>query len=136
MSQRPKRWFWPPPQATAYFSKRRQPGVVLRVSRIFALVPLIASTKRDVRVATPERRWTKFRATRSAVSRAGAGPQILSKAVRAETRWPSFEARLIRTLDESSRKAVSAKANPARTSGSRARITAEAVALLGTNARV
>ena len=31
-SNRPLRWFQPPPQRTAYFSRRRQPGVVLRVS--------------------------------------------------------------------------------------------------------
>ncbi len=31
-SSSPPRWFQPPPQRTAYFSSRRQPGVVLRVS--------------------------------------------------------------------------------------------------------
>lgn len=47
---------FPPPHSTAYFSKARQPGVVLRVSRIWALVPRMASTNLAVRVATPERR--------------------------------------------------------------------------------
>ena len=35
-SSRPKRWLTPPPQRTAYFSKARRPGVVLRVSTILA----------------------------------------------------------------------------------------------------
>ena len=43
-SSRPKRWLRPPPQATAYFSSARRPGVVLRVSRMAAPVPSIAST--------------------------------------------------------------------------------------------
>ena len=43
----------PPPQATACFSSARQPGVVLRVSRSFAFVPLMASAYRLVRVAIP-----------------------------------------------------------------------------------
>ena len=34
----------PAATGTAYFSNRRQPGVVLRVSRIFAFVPRTAST--------------------------------------------------------------------------------------------
>ena len=33
-SSRPKRWFAPPPQRTAYFSSARRPGVVLRVQTI------------------------------------------------------------------------------------------------------
>jgi hypothetical protein len=33
------RWFAPPPARTAYFSSFRQPGVVLRVSRIWPSVP-------------------------------------------------------------------------------------------------
>ena len=35
-SKRPMRWLVPPPAATAAFSSLRRPGVVLRVSRIFA----------------------------------------------------------------------------------------------------
>ena len=38
-SKSPTRWFSPPPQRTAYFSKARSPGVVLRVSRTRARVP-------------------------------------------------------------------------------------------------
>ncbi len=40
------RWFVPPPAATAAFSISRSPGVVLRVSRIRAVVPSTASTNR------------------------------------------------------------------------------------------
>ena len=39
-SWRPMRWLVPPPAATAAFSSARSPGVVLRVSRIRAPVPL------------------------------------------------------------------------------------------------
>ncbi len=38
----------PPPQRTAYFSRARRPGVVLRVSRMRAPVPSTASTQRAV----------------------------------------------------------------------------------------
>ena len=34
------RWFSPPPQTTAYFSSTRKVGVVLRVSRMIAPVPM------------------------------------------------------------------------------------------------
>ena len=43
-SNRPKRWFVPPPARTAAFSSARRPGVVLRVSRIRAPVPSTART--------------------------------------------------------------------------------------------
>src|SRR6266542_4067068 len=43
-SYSPRRWFVPPPQRTAYFSRLRRPGVVLRVSRISTPVPETAST--------------------------------------------------------------------------------------------
>ena len=68
------RWLRPPPARTAAFSRPRRPGVVLRVSRIAAPVPATASTKRAVRVATPERWPRKLSAVRSAASSARAGP--------------------------------------------------------------
>ncbi len=43
-SSRPKRWLAPPPQRTAYFSKARSSGVVLRVQTMRALVPATAAT--------------------------------------------------------------------------------------------
>ena len=151
MSNKPMRWFFPPPQATAYFSNRRQPGVVLRVSRIFALVPRTASTNCAVKVATPESRWTKFSATRSALKMARAGPEISSKISPALTRrpsgtqcsmrisegrvsrvpdltileiWHSWNSSLRKYLVATSRNAISANSIPATTSGSRARMTA------------
>ena len=64
------RRFLPPPLFTAYFSNRRHPGVVLRVSRILARLgmPLTAAANRAVAVATPESRCTKLSATRSALN--------------------------------------------------------------------
>ena len=67
------RWLTPPPARTAAFSRARSPGVVLRVSRIRAVAPA-ASTKRRVRVATPERWPSRLRAVRSAVSTDASGP--------------------------------------------------------------
>src|SRR6185437_4987276 len=52
-SERSSRWFWPPPQRTAYFSIARRPGTVLRVSRIRDFVPETASTYCRVTVAMP-----------------------------------------------------------------------------------
>ncbi len=43
-SESPIRWFVPPPQRTAYFSRARRPGVVFRVSRSLVFVPARAST--------------------------------------------------------------------------------------------
>src|ERR1700722_9463724 len=71
-SLRSLRWFLPPPTRTAYFSRARRPGVVLRVSRIAAPVPSTARTKRRVSVATPLSRCKRFNATRSPVKRARA----------------------------------------------------------------
>ena len=51
---------------TAYFSSARQPGVVLRVSRIFAPVPRHRVDERAVSVAMPDSCCMKFSATRSA----------------------------------------------------------------------
>src|SRR5215218_5852519 len=73
-SYRPMRWLAPPPQRTAYFSRKRRPGVVLRVSRITAPVPATASTLFAVRVATPERCPSRLSMVRSAASSTRAGP--------------------------------------------------------------
>ena len=59
-SPRPMRWLWPPPRRTAYFSSRRQPGVVLRVSNTWQGSPATAWTYFAVCVATPLSRCTKF----------------------------------------------------------------------------
>ena len=42
-SSRPKRWLAPPPQRTAYFSRARSPGVVLRVQTMRGAGPLDAA---------------------------------------------------------------------------------------------
>ena len=72
---RPIRWFWPPPQATAYFSSRRSPGVVLRVSRIAApragdRLDVAARSAWRCRTGAP----TRLSAMRSPVSTARARP--------------------------------------------------------------
>ena len=72
---RSKRWLLAPPMRTAYFSSRRKPGVVLRVSVMRRLVPWAAAVKARARVATPESRCRKLSAVRSAASRAAAEPR-------------------------------------------------------------
>ena len=77
-SNSPIRWLTPPPCSTARFSSARSPGVVLRVSRIFAPPGPTARTIRAVFVATPDSRPRKFSAVRSAVSSARAEPSTRS----------------------------------------------------------
>ena len=93
-SSRPKRWFAPPPQRTAYFSRARRPGVVLRVQTIAAWVPATACTSARVAVATPERWPRRLSAVRSPVRIARAGPLIRASVVFAVTTSPSETSRL------------------------------------------
>ena len=58
-SSRPKRWLTPPPMRTAYFSRARRPGVVLRVSDDAGPVPATAATASRVAVAMPDRRLSE-----------------------------------------------------------------------------
>ena len=83
------RWLTPPPHRTAYFSRRRIPGVVLRVSRIAAPVPAIASTHVRVSVAMPLRWPSRLRAGRSARSRSCVRPVTLRIVVPSATDVPS-----------------------------------------------
>ena len=69
--------------------QRRQPGVVLRVSRIAALVPATSATNRAVRVAIPLSRWRKFKAVRSNASSERIGPAIRAISLPPDTRSPS-----------------------------------------------
>ena len=92
-SSRPKRWFRPPPQRTAYFSSARRPGVVLRVSRISAPVPSTASTKRRVSVAIPDRRPRRLSAVRSPVRTARVRPEMRASSVGCSKRSPSCRGR-------------------------------------------
>ena len=75
-SWRPARWETPPPASTAAFSSSRRPGVVLRVSRIRVPVPCDRSHVARGRVATPDSRPSRFRATRSAARMPAARPSI------------------------------------------------------------
>ena len=67
---------FPPPQLTAYFCARRKPGIVLRVSKMFTLLPDSNSISSAVLVAVPEKVWIKFRAVRSPARIAQIGPLI------------------------------------------------------------
>src|SRR5258708_7251881 len=53
---KPSLWFAPPPAATAYFSRARSPGVVLRVSEMTVPDEPAARTNAFVSVAMPHRR--------------------------------------------------------------------------------
>ena len=84
ISESEPRWFTPPPARTAAFSSARSPGRVLRVSQIRARLPgasAPASTKRRVKVATPERWHRKFSAVRSAVRIDASGPSTVPMTV-------------------------------------------------------
>src|SRR5256885_6501768 len=106
------RWLLPPPARTAYFSSCRQPGVVLRVSRILAPVPSIAATNCAVSDAIPDRRWRKLSATRSAESSARALPLTKRIDDPGDTRIPSSASIRMATLGSSRRNALSANATP------------------------
>ena len=76
-SSRPKRWLKPPPQRTAYFSKRAQAGRRLaRAADARAWCARSACTNAAVAVAMPERWPRKLSAARSADSSARASPSI------------------------------------------------------------
>ena len=79
----------PPPTRTAYFSRTRSPGVVLRVSRIFVFVPDTSSTQRFVEVAIPLIREMRLSAVRSARRMARKGPSVVAMIVPAFTSAPS-----------------------------------------------
>ena len=89
MSKRPVRWFCPPPSRTASLSVILRPGAVLRVSRMIACVVETASTNLRVKVAIPDMRPRKFRAVRSPVRSARAGPSTSARTVRLVTFDPS-----------------------------------------------
>ena len=99
---------------TAYFSRRRIPGVVLRVSRISHDVPAIASTHVRVSVAIPLRWPKKFRAVRSASKIARVSPRTVMRTVPACTNVPSCTSTAISVSPTSSRTAR-AISIPART---------------------
>src|SRR5258706_15440517 len=113
-SKSPKRWFIAPPTAVACFSSIRKLGVVFRGSRIFTPVPSSARTYARVSVATPDSRWRKFSATRSALRIARARPRISAIRTPGLTSLPSGTAHWISASGSSSVNASAATAFPAR----------------------
>ncbi|CAM5688200.1 hypothetical protein STENM223S_07656 [Streptomyces tendae] len=135
-SERDMRRSTPPPQRTANFSRLRSPGVVLRVSRTFVLVPSSASAHARVAVAMPESRHSRFRALRSAV-RSRVRVVTDSSTWPAVTRSPSSTCRStsnssVHTIDRT----ASATRRPATVPASRAVKSAVATASSGIVATV
>src|ERR1035441_5855055 len=90
-SCRSRRWLMPPPQQTAYLSRARRPGMVLRVSRILVL-DVVAATARTyslVRVAMPDMRCIRLRMTRSVERMLAALARMTAMAWPFLTRTPS-----------------------------------------------
>ena len=137
-SESPARWLVPPPARTAAFSRRRRPGVVLRVSRMATagLRSWAAATKRAVRVAMPERWPRKFSAVRSAVRTGRSGPAISATVSPGFSSSPSDACHTTLRSGPTRRKVSSAGARPARVPARRARRTKRAVADSGTSAAV
>src|SRR5215203_2640764 len=130
-SYRPMRWLAPPPQRTAYFSRWRSPGVVLRVSRTTTPVPATASTKAAVRVATPDRCPRKLSIVRSAASSTLAGPATCPSTAPASTGALSATSGRnapgpSRSRSRTSASTTSTAGNPAPTPGPRATSSASA----------
>src|SRR6266852_4794322 len=105
----------PPPILTAYNSRVRRPGVVLRVCVIFARVPSTASTTRRVRVATPDRRCRKFNATRSPASSPRATPCTIASVAPRSTHDPSAITGVMTAAGSSSWNTVASRGPPATT---------------------
>src|SRR5215831_15399190 len=133
-SSRPKRWLKPPPQRTAYFSRARRPGVVLRVQQMRVRVPATRRTNSCVAVATPERWPSRLSATRSAERTARAGPATVTIAVFAATAsgrpeiTPAARATTIARASVSSGIVAVAVMSPARPrSSASARVTAASI---------
>ena len=118
-SSRPKRWFRPPPQATACFSSRRRPGVVLRVSRIAT-----PRSRHGVDVAARQRRDAGEPAEevqRDALAREDRAQRARDARRRpscARRACPSSTSASNRTSGSSARKTASAAASPQTTPAS------------------
>src|SRR6266850_6727052 len=114
-SHKPSRWFVPPPTATAYFSRARSPGVVLRVSVMAAPREAAALTKASVIVAMPLNRPRKLRAVRSPVRIARAVPTIERRRPPLPILSPSPAAKTILHAGSSRRNVITAACVPATT---------------------
>jgi hypothetical protein len=130
-SSRPKRWLKPPPQRTAYFSKARRPGVVLRVQQMRVRVPATRRTNSWVAVATPERRPNRLSAARSAASTPRAGPSTVISAVLPATLAPSRACAMSAIPGASFSKVAATSGRPAITPAARAITTACALVSSG-----
>ena len=136
-SESDMRWLTPPPQRTANFSRERRPGVVLRVSRTWALVPSRASAHARVAVAMPDRRHRRFSALRSAVSRSRVRVVTVRSFWPASTRSPSSTCRSTSNSSvQTTEMTASATRRPATTPASRAVKSAVATASSGMVATV
>ena len=114
-SPRFSRWFLPPPAATAYLSSARSPGAVLRVSRIWALVPLTASTYFDVNVAIPLMRCRKLSAVRSAIRILARLPVTVPAHSPLSTAFPSYISSTVSSVASTLRNTAIATGRPAST---------------------
>ena len=115
----------PPPQRTAYFSRARSPGVVLRVSRTMAPVPSRASAQRRVCVATPESRLIRLSRVRSPTRMARVEPCRTARTSPRRTTSPSSRRGSTSTSGDPSRSVtarntVDSSGMPATTPSSRA----------------
>src|SRR5579872_740010 len=135
-SERLPRWFVPPPARTAAFSSARRPGVVLRVSstRVRGFAPVAASTKRRVRVATPERWQRKLSAVRSAVTNERSRPETRPISSPARRTSPSRRENETSSSPSTALRAAFAQATPASTPAER--VTKAAVALASAGSRL
>src|SRR2546422_10683865 len=79
----------PPPTSTAYFSRKRRPGVVRRVSRMRVLVPLTAFANFAVWEAIPDRSCRKFGAVASVARTLTAGAETRATSWRPAHAMPS-----------------------------------------------
>ncbi len=111
----PMRWFVPPPQRTAYFSKTRSPGVVLRVSRISVPRFFVASTNLRVKVAVAHMRCMKLSAVRSAARMDRALPRNTSIGSFGFTTDPSGLRIFTRIFGSTARRTAFATVAPATT---------------------
>src|SRR5690348_13081473 len=135
-SNRPMRWFVAPPQRTAYFCARRNPGTVLRVSRIVARVPRTASAYCAAMVAVPDNVCRKFSAQRSAPTSVRALPRSSHTMPSASMRAPSSTRQSITVCASSSRKHAPNHGRPHTTAASRAITRARACACGGNRSAV
>jgi hypothetical protein len=101
---------------TAYFESARQPGRVLRVSRITAFpVARACMTRERVAVAMPERKEMKLRLVRSPDRRETALPLTSATRCPFSRKAPSCSAKRTRTSGSIARKTAAKTSSPAST---------------------